>query len=443
MDQYLDEIIEYAQQLIMSETGVERFPTNVELLERKYIELLKKEGYSTEFAIKIYKKSNIWALFQEYKHFEPSKFTKLDLLKIHVKKEIKFIITNLFILRLSLLYEPTKPKEKIYTEYLVKEGQSPEEIERLLPFFIYRLSGFPNDEDQRMRSLDQDFKITFERRVQNLNDFIKTNKIGNLISIYILTDKLIRIVDEIINPDELEQTVKEYLNEIEVPEIILPSIIEKIYEFKKFHKDRLERVDGIPRVSRPLSHPNLLPEMINMISGKINYEIHCFKINQFLDTIEPTEENIQLFINKNKISREQFNEIINSIFDKKIGLFIKENYYFTVSSVNEFLLANKGLSREQFESILNSYKQFSDPSIIIYPDPNIKPETGESLSSSGRVLPNCPICWNILNINIEGSSDKYRIEWLACGGLIHNVCLINFMRENNSSTCPICGEAGF
>jgi hypothetical protein len=441
MDQYLDEIIEYAHKLIISGAefkSPEEIASIEQLTKQKYIEILKRDGYSEQLSNVIFDNSKLWYIIYGYHRKNPDEFRILNLLKIHVKKEIKFIITNLFILRLSLLYEPTKPKEKIYTEYLVKEGHSPEEIERLLPFFIYRLSGFPNDEDQRMRSLDQDFKITFERRVQNLNDFIKTNKIGNLISIYILTDKLIRIVDEIINPDELEQTVKEYLNEIEVPEIILPSIIEKIYEFKKFHKDRLERVDGIPRVARPLSHPNLLPEMINMISGKINYEIHCFKINQFLDTIEPTEENIQLFINKNKISREQFNEIINSIFDKKIGLFIKENYYFTVSSVNEFLLANKGLSREQFESILNSYKQFSDPSIIIYPDPNIKPETGESLSSSGRVLPNCALCCNILNINIPKDS-KFRIGKLPCGGLFHIKCISDF-HKTHGKICPVCGE---
>jgi hypothetical protein len=442
MNKYLDEFIEYTHKLIISGAefkSPEEIASIAELTKQKYIEILKRDGYSEQLSNVIFDKSHLWNIIYGYRRKNPDSFLILNLLKIHVKREIESIATNLFILRLSLLYDPTRSIEEKIRVYLVKERHSPEEIERLLPFFIEKFINFPDDSDKRLisqSSIQDDFRSIFEKKITYLKSFIENNKIGNLSNIYTISNRLIRIIDKTINPIintvELEQTVREYLNQIEVPEdeieITLPSILEKIYNFKEFNDIR-EVV---------LTNPILLPDIINTISFKINYEIYNFRINKFLDTIEFTEENVQAFINKYKILRSTFNNIMDSIFDKKIGLFIKENNNFTVSSVNEFLLANKGLSREAFETILNSYKQFLDPGITIYPDPNIKPETGESLSSTGRVLPNCALCWNILNINIAKDS-KYRIAKLPCGGLFHANCILIFHKKYGK-ICPTCGK---
>ena len=442
MNKYLDEIITYAHELIIS--GAEfKSPGEIEsiaqLTKQKYIEILKRDGYSEQLSNVIFDKSHLWYIIYGYQRKNPTDFLILNLLKIYVKRQMESIATNLFILRLSLLYDPTRPIEEKIRRYLVNEGHSPEEIERLLPFFIDRLISFPDDSDKSAiaQSLIQDdFKSIFEQKIKYLNYFIETSKIGNLINIYTISNRLIKIIDKTINPIintvELERTVREYLNQIEVTEdeieAILPSIIDTIYETKNYFE----------RGATPISNSRIISEITNILINKINGNIISFKINKFLDTIEFTEENILAFINKNKISREKFNDIINSIFDMKIGLFIKENNNFTVSSLNEFLLANKGLSREAFETILNSYKQFLDPGIIIYPDPNIKPETGESLSSSGRVLPNCALCCNILNINIPKDS-KYRIAKLPCGGLFHANCIAIFHKKYGK-ICPTCGK---
>ena len=56
-------------------------------------------------------------------------------------------------------------------------------------------------------------------------------------------------------------------------------------------------------------------------------------------------------------------------------------------------------------------------------------EYGESLDIDGNILPNCPICWNVINGN---NSKTYRK--LSCGGIFHINCI------TTRTNCPLCSE---
>jgi WD40 repeat protein len=52
---------------------------------------------------------------------------------------------------------------------------------------------------------------------------------------------------------------------------------------------------------------------------------------------------------------------------------------------------------------------------------------GESLDQEGNVLPNCPICWDVINGNMLTLNQK-----LPCGQIFHKKCI------EKISHCPIC-----
>jgi hypothetical protein len=70
--------------------------------------------------------------------------------------------------------------------------------------------------------------------------------------------------------------------------------------------------------------------------------------------------------------------------------------------------------------------------IKIYPAPRLN-EHGESLDLNNNFLPNCPLCLQILNINIPNS-----IYTLSCGAMFHTKCILDFSKTNNK--CPICDK---
>jgi uncharacterized protein len=70
--------------------------------------------------------------------------------------------------------------------------------------------------------------------------------------------------------------------------------------------------------------------------------------------------------------------------------------------------------------------------IKIYPAPRLN-EHGESLDLNNNVLPNCSICWEILNINIPKSINK-----LSCGGMFHTKCILEFSKTHDN--CPHCNK---
>ena len=150
------------------------------------------------------------------------------------------------------------------------------------------------------------------------------------------------------------------------------------------------------------------------------------------DTLENMEGQVMEFIEKYELSKRDFDQQIETIFNNKINIYIYENNNFTVSNVKEFLFNNKALSQTRFNDIITSR------SIRIHPDPNINLETGESLDHDGNVLPNCALCWNILNANIP-KEVKYSIVRLPCGGLFHLQCITDF-QKTYGKVCPTCGK---
>jgi WD40 repeat protein len=54
---------------------------------------------------------------------------------------------------------------------------------------------------------------------------------------------------------------------------------------------------------------------------------------------------------------------------------------------------------------------------------------GESLDKEGNVLPNCPICWDVINDNMSRLNQK-----LPCGEIFHKKCM------EKKTHCPICDK---
>jgi hypothetical protein len=155
----------------------------------------------------------------------------------------------------------------------------------------------------------------------------------------------------------------------------------------------------------------------------------------------PTKSQLDEFLRANKFitsddtqtyfqNNDNFGRIWKYLFYK----WQKEYNNFTPSLIDEFLSVYPVISNVYFEVRLAPYE------IEVYPDPIINLETGESLDLDGNTLPNCPLCWNILNINILEISEEFKIKKLPCGGLFHDKCINTFFRENHTRLCPICGQ---
>lgn len=78
-------------------------------------------------------------------------------------------------------------------------------------------------------------------------------------------------------------------------------------------------------------------------------------------------------------------------------------------------------------SIHNNIIRFWNPEEFPIPPEPIFNENGESLDEDGSILPNCAVCWNVINPNRTFSI-------LECGGMFHNKC-IKYMIN-----CAICDK---
>ena len=91
--------------------------------------------------------------------------------------------------------------------------------------------------------------------------------------------------------------------------------------------------------------------------------------------------------------------------------------------VNKIKVLDNGWIASYYPNIIRFWnpEEFPKP-----PEPTFN-EHEESLDKDGSILPNCAICWGIINANIP-------FEKLDCGGIFHYKCI------KNIEYCPICNQ---
>lgn len=85
------------------------------------------------------------------------------------------------------------------------------------------------------------------------------------------------------------------------------------------------------------------------------------------------------------------------------------------------------LSDGRIVSIHEKIIRFWNPKEFPLPSGPTFNENGESLDKDGSILPNCAICWDIINPNKD-------IKRLDCGGIFHIMCI------KDMKYCPICNQ---
>jgi len=405
MEELLDELENYVVEIYISENSIE---TKNELVNAKLLDILHRLGYSDSVSqlvianaqqpaslITIY--DGWFSLFHGHHH-----------IRRYLEDRIKELLDSITLLKLSITNEPEKTLEEKIRRYFTNENLDDTNLDRLIPLLSQIIETDPLFSDQTINKY-----IRFA-------DFHKT---GDLLQINNSIRKLLRLLDYTVNPIVDVQEVYHILAEYFAAKDCSLQVFENTY--KKIGS-KLE--DHWLR-----ARDNDTP--INEIWGEVAFHIENiileYRITRFLDAIEDnfeSNDDTKLFVTSHKISFDTFYRAANLIFIKKIKAYIEENNNFTTSSVEDFLSQNKALSRARFLDIIN------DQDIDVYPDPILNPETGESLDRDGNVLPNCPICWNILNVNIVRPHEECRIERLPCGGLFHSKCV------EHINICPICGQ---
>lgn len=91
--------------------------------------------------------------------------------------------------------------------------------------------------------------------------------------------------------------------------------------------------------------------------------------------------------------------------------------------VNKIKVLNNGWIASYYPNII----RFWNPDEFPKPPEPIFNDHEESLDKDGSILPNCAICWGIINPNRP-------IEKLECGGIFHYKCI------ENMKYCPICNQ---
>jgi hypothetical protein len=417
MDQFLDEFIAYAQEILGTEIltpeakkELAESKTKKDLIESKVNSFLKRMGYSDEFIGMLWS-FNIYGSFLNIKFNFPHIFNDKSRLKDEYQQSV---LSSFRLLHFSLSKNHIKERlEDKFRIYYTMEDYPPYQIDRRIEYLLFKTQSY------HFHNIG-DILVDVE-------NFEKNHKFGNLLEIKNALDKLVLLLDSPLNPG-LKPAIIEYLQAEKCSEREIEGIYTMI-------KDELD-------INMGIIHPDIIEDFFTA-------NIKKFRINTFLNSAQDTLENIEdetgevfQFINYLDITDNMFNAYVNNIFIKKMETYIKENNNFTVSSVKEFLFNNKALSQERFDKII------ARESITIQPDPNINPETGESFDHHGNVLPNCAICFNILNANIpeeDGSSiiieeeHKFSIERLRCGGLFHLQCITDF-KNKNGQICPTCGK---
>jgi hypothetical protein len=414
MDELIVELTNYVVEIYDSANSEQ---IKNELINTKMLDILRRLGYSDSLSqiiitnaqqpaslITIY--NNLYGMFNNHQDVRGS-----------IENRIETILDNFTLLKLSIRNEPEKTLEEKIRRYFRNAQINDTNLDRMIPIISNII----------LRNPDTFTKLS----IHDVIKFAKYHKHGDLVQIHNIFYRMLGLLDYTIHPIVDETELYYVLNEYYAAKECSTQVFDNTYN-KIISKLEQHWTDA-------RENHRSITDNWNIIARDIEDIILKYRIKRLLDISENSLENntdhVNEFCDYHGISFNYFHEIARIMFKLKIKEFHKENNNFTESSVRDFLSNNIALSRHRFDEIINYMN------LEIYPDPLLDPETGESLGREGSVLPNCPICWNILNINIEGSSDKYRIEWLACGGLIHNVCLINFMTENNSSTCPICGES--
>jgi len=407
MDEFLDEFLGYVQEILGTDIltpeakkELAESKTKQDLIESKVNSFLKKVGYSDEF-IRMLSSFNIYGSFLNIKFNFPHIFNNKSLLKFEFQRNS---FSSFRLLKFSLSKDHIKESlEDKFRIYYTMEDFPPYQIDRRIDFVLNKTKSYHNIGDI----------------LADVEDFSRKHKFGNLLEIKNALDKLVVILESPINPG-LKPAIIEYLQAEKCSEREIEGIYTMI-------KDELDEIMGI-----------IYP---HMIEDFFTTNIKKFRINTYLNSAHDTLENMESedgivfqFISYLDISNEFFYSCVKILFSKKISEYLKENNNFTKSSVKEFLSQNKALSEERFNEIFVEY--FNEE--IEY-DPIINPKTGESLNFNGTVLPNCGLCWNILNPNIQIHQYNFGIKSLPCGGLFHVKCITNFQIEHGK-ICPTCGE---
>jgi hypothetical protein len=399
MDQFLDEFIVYAQEILNNETITPE--TKQELIESKVSSYLSSVGYSEEFIKIILDKFHVYGQLVSLRYGLPDLFKDKDRLKNEYRR---YTLNSISLLEFSIKYEPTKTLEDKIRIYYHLENYPSDEIDRIIDYTLFTFNENPSVTYVKIRDMLESIEI-----------FRLKNSIGNLLSINNALDKLNKIkldVDNLLGPAIIEYLHAKECSDEEIKEIYPKIYGELSYKIKKYN-------------------PTITGDSIAYYIKDI---INEFKIAMFLflaqDTLENMEGQVMEFIEKYELSKRDFDQQIETIFNNKINKYIYENNNFTTSNIKEFLFNNKALSQTRFNDII------TNRSIIIQPDPNINPETDESLDHDGNVLPNCAICLNILNANIP-EKVEFSIKRLPCEGLFHQKCITDFQNENGQ-ICPTC-----
>ena len=409
MDQFLDEFIKYAQEILGTEIltpeakkELAESKTKQDLIESKVNSFLKRMGYSDEF-ISMLSSFNIYGNLLNIKFNLPHIFND----KSRLKDEYQHTVLNSFrLLDFSLSKNHIKESlEDKFRIYYTMEDYSSYQIDRIIDYVTFKKQYC--------------YAHTIRDILEEVEVFSREHKHGNLLQIKNALDKLIAVLESPTNPG-LKPAIIEYLRAEKCSE----REIEGIYPMIK---------DGLDE-NMEIIYPHKIEDFFTT-------KIKQFRINEFLNSSDDTLENMESedgrvfqFMRYIDTNDGFFYLCVKMLFSKKISEYLKENNNFTKSSVKEFLSQNKALSDERFNEIFLEY--FNEE--IEY-DPIINPETGESLNFNGTVLPNCGLCWNILNPNIQIHEYSFGIKELPCGGLFHVRCITDFQNEHGR-ICPTCGE---
>jgi len=248
--------------------------------------------------------------------------------------------------------------------------------------------------------------------------------------------------DNSLNKDDFKRKIIDFINEYKVFKYLTIDISHKS-EGDFLRESNISASDYIT-ISKQIKN-NTISSWLESLNNPIKYDRNDLDdINKSLMSTEkkrlldgsgnPTKNQLDEFLSVNKFIKSGDIEAYFQIYDKygEIWKYLffkyqKEYNNFTPSLVQEFLSMYPVISEIYIEIMLERY------GIVVYLDPIIN-ENGESLDREGNVLPNCPICSNILNVNMP-SGHEYRMIRLLCGGLFHFKCLIN-----DHNNCPICGQ---
>jgi hypothetical protein len=200
MDQFLDEFIAYAQEILGTEIltpeakkELAESKTKKDLIESKVNSFLKRMGYSDEF-IGMLSSFNIYGSFLNIKFNLPHIFND----KSRLKYEYQHTVLNSFrLLDFSLSKNHIKESlEDKFRIYYTMEDYSSYQIDRIIDYVIFKKQYC--------------YAHTIRDILADVEDFEKNHKFGNLLEIKNALDKLVLLLDSGLNPS-VKPAIIEYL----------------------------------------------------------------------------------------------------------------------------------------------------------------------------------------------------------------------------------------